>query len=86
MHLIDEPEAALSPQRQLALLSLMKELVANDAQFIVATHSPLLIAFPGAQIWRFDEAGVTETAYDDLEHVALTRNFLANPEQYLRQL
>lgn len=86
LHLIDEPEAALSPQRQLALLSLMKQRVASDAQFIIATHSPLLLAFPGAQIWRFDAEGVTETPYDELEHVVLTRDFLANPERYLRQL
>jgi predicted ATPase len=86
LHLIDEPEAALSPQRQLAFLSLMKQMVAADAQLIVATHSPLLLALPGARILRFDGEGVREAVYDELEHVALVRNFLANPDRFLREL
>lgn len=86
LHLIDEPEAALSPQRQLAFISLLKQMVAEDAQLIIATHSPLLLAFPGARILQFDGAGVRETAYDDLEHVTLVRSFLANPERFLREL
>lgn len=86
LYLLDEPEAALSPQRQLAFLSLLKQLVAADAQIIMATHSPLLLAFPEAQLLRFDEQGVTPTAYADLEHVTLTRDFLAAPERYLRHL
>ncbi len=86
LYLIDEPEAALSPQRQLAFLSLMKELVGADAQLIVATHSPLLLAFPGARILQFDESGLHETAYEDLEHVTLMRSFLSNPDRYTRDL
>lgn len=86
LHLIDEPEAALSPQRQLAFISLMKQMVAADAQLIVATHSPLLLALPGARILRFDETGVHESVFDDLEHVTLTRSFLADPERFLRKL
>ena len=87
LYLIDEPEAALSPQRQLAFLSLMKELVEHgSAQFIIATHSPLLLAYPGARILTFDDGAVRETADDDLPHVTLTRHFLAEPERYLRRL
>ena len=87
LYLIDEPEAALSPQRQLAFLSLVKTLVEEgDAQFIVATHSPLLLAYPGARILSFDEGAIVETAYGDLPHVTLTKSFLENPERYLRQL
>ncbi len=87
LYLIDEPEAALSPQRQLAFLSLLKRMVEDeDAQFVIATHSPLLLAYPGARILRFGEDGVHETAYDDLEHVTLTRSFLANPERFVRGL
>jgi predicted ATPase len=86
LYLLDEPEAPLSPQRQLALLSMLKEMVEEDAQFIIATHSPLLMAFPGAAILSFDQHPVREVAYDEVEHVALTRRFLNNPEAYLRRL
>jgi predicted ATPase len=86
LYLLDEPEAALSPLRQLSLLSLMKEMVARDGQFLVATHSPLLMAFPGATILSFDATPVSEVAYDDTEHVSLTRAFLNDPEAFLRRL
>lgn len=86
MHLIDEPEAALSPQRQYALLFLMHDVVAGGAQFIVATHSPVLMAYPGATILDFDEHPARETAYQDLEHVRFLRSFLEAPERYLREL
>ncbi|HEX2191047.1 MAG TPA: AAA family ATPase, partial [Longimicrobiaceae bacterium] len=86
LYLLDEPEAPLSPQRQLALLALMSDAVAEGGQFVVATHSPILLAFPGARIYSFDEAPVREVAYDDLEHVAITRDFLRDPDRYLRHL
>ncbi|MCF7687826.1 MAG: AAA family ATPase [Cephaloticoccus sp.] len=86
LYLIDEPEAALSPQRQLAFLSLMKQMVEAGAQMIVATHSPVLLAFPGACILQFDANGVRATAYEELEHVTLVRSFLANPERFVRDL
>lgn len=86
LYLMDEPEAALSPQRQLALLAMMFDLVEEGAQFIIATHSPLLLAFPGARIYSFDETPVSEVPWDQTEHVRLTRSFLENPERYLRQL
>lgn len=87
LYLIDEPEAALSPQRQLAFLSLMKQLVEEgNSQFIVATHSPLLLAYPDATLFSFDETGLSESTYDELPHVELTKSFLENPDRYLRQL
>jgi predicted ATPase len=86
LFLLDEPEAALSPQRQLALMAMMFDLVAEGAQFIVATHSPILLAFPEARIYSFDESPISQVAWDETEHVRLTRDFLANPERYLRNL
>lgn len=86
LYLIDEPEAALSPQRQLALLSMFKEMVAQDAQFVVATHSPMLLAFPEASILSFDGGTIGEVAFDEVENVRLTRDFLANPDAFLRHL
>lgn len=86
LYLLDEPEAPLSPQSQLALLVMMGDMIAQDAQFIVATHSPLLLAFPGARIYSFDEVPVRAVAYESLEHVALTRDFLNDPGRFLRHL
>jgi predicted ATPase len=86
LYLMDEPEAALSPQRQLSLLAMMFDLVADGAQFIIATHSPLLLAYPGARIYSFDSDPVEEVPWDQTDHVRLTREFLAAPERYLRNL
>ncbi len=86
LYLLDEPEAPLSPQRQLAFLALLKQMVAEDAQFIIATHSPILMAFPDAVLLNFDQHPVREIAYDDVEHVSLTRAFLASPQSFLRHL
>ncbi len=86
LYLLDEPEAALSPQRQLTLLAIMFDLVAEGAQFIVATHSPLLLAYPGARIYSFDDGAIESIAWEQTEHVRLTRDFLSNPERYLRNL
>ncbi|HMV49387.1 MAG TPA: AAA family ATPase [Blastocatellia bacterium] len=86
LYLLDEPEAPLSPQRQLALLSMVKEMVAQDAQFLIATHSPILMAYPEATIFSFDVHPIREIAYDDVEHVSLTRAFLNNPNGFLRRL
>jgi predicted ATPase len=84
--LLDEPEAALSPQRQLTFLSIINELEQlGIAQFIIATHSPILLSYPGAQILNFDDELKT-IKYQDTEHYNLTRNFLNNPEMYLRHL
>ena len=86
LYLLDEPEAPLSPQSQLGLIAMMKDMVAEDAQFIVATHSPILLAFPNATIYTFDEQPPRRVDYDALEHVRLTRDFLNEPEAFLRHL
>ena len=86
LYLMDEPEAALSPQRQLTLLAMILDLVADGAQFIIATHSPLLLAVPGARIYSFDASPISVVSWDETDHVRLTRDFLAAPERYLRNL
>ncbi|MEO8622608.1 MAG: AAA family ATPase [bacterium] len=86
LYLLDEPEAPLSPQSQLALMVMMQEMVDQDAQFIVATHSPILLAFPGATIYSFDRAPAEAVEYGELEHVVLTRDFLNAPGRYLKAL
>lgn len=86
LHLLDEPEAPLSPQSQLALISLIHDMIARGGQFVIATHSPILLAFPGATILTFDRVPPEPVAYADLEHVNLTREFLSNPESFLRRL
>jgi predicted ATPase len=86
IYLIDEPEAALSPQRQLALFSMIKNLAVNEnCQFIIATHSPILMSLPDAQILQFDDS-VHEVAVEDTEHFSIMKNFLNNPEAFLRFL
>jgi predicted ATPase len=86
LYLLDEPEAALSPQRQLTLLAMMLDLTKDGAQFIIATHSPLLLAYPGAVIYSFDDECIEPIAWEHTEHVRLTRDFLADPTRYLRNL
>jgi predicted ATPase len=86
LYLLDEPEAPLSPIRQLALIAVLQQMVAQEAQFIIATHSPIIMALPGAAILQFDGAQIQCASYDELEHVRLTRDFLNNPEAYLRHL
>ncbi len=86
LYLLDEPEAPLSPLRQLALIAALKSMLSQNAQFIIATHSPILMAFPGAEIWSFDDGHIHTVNYDSLEHVTLTRDFLANPHAFIEQL
>jgi predicted ATPase len=86
LYILDEPEAALSPQRQLAVLSRMHDLVLDGSQFIIATHSPILMAYPDACIYRCDNEGLSQIAYQDTDHFKVTREFPANPERMLRVL
>jgi predicted ATPase len=86
LYLLDEPEAPLSPLRQVALIALLKEMVGQEAQFIIATHSPILMAFPDAVIFSFDHARIQAVEYETLEHVRVTRDFLNHPELFLRHL
>jgi predicted ATPase len=85
--LFDEPEAALSPQRQLALLAHMSALVAaGNSQFIVATHSPILLTFPGAQILSFDGDTLHPIVLADTSHFQITKGILQNPNAYWKHL
>ncbi len=86
LYLLDEPEAPLSPLRQLSFLSALKQMIAEDAQFIIATHSPIILAFPEAQILSFENGEIRNVKYEDLEHVTLTRAFLNDPDAYVRHL
>jgi len=86
LYLLDEPEAPLSPQSQLALLAMIGDMVGQEAQFIIATHSPMLLAYPDAQIYSFDQTPVAVVAYEQLDHVRITRDFLNAPQRYLNQI
>jgi predicted ATPase len=86
LYLLDEPEAPLSPLRQLALISALKEMITQDAQFIIATHSPILMAFPDAELLSFDGGRIRPVKYEQLEHVRLTRDFLQDPGAFIERL
>ncbi|MEO7717957.1 MAG: AAA family ATPase [Capsulimonas sp.] len=86
LYLLDEPEAALSPQRQLALLRRMHELLQQGSQFIIATHSPILMAYPNASILQFSAEGIARTEYRETEHYQVTKMFLDDPERMLALL
>jgi predicted ATPase len=86
LYLLDEPEAPLSPARQLTLLALLKHMVSQGAQFIIATHSPILMTYPDATILYFAKEAIAPTTYDQVEHVSVTRAFLKNPDAFLRHL
>jgi len=84
IYLLDEPEAALSVTGALALLAIVTRAASDGAQFVIATHSPILLACPDAAIYELDDDGIRATAYDDLEAVRFTRGFLDAPERYIR--
>jgi predicted ATPase len=86
LYLMDEPESALSPARLLSLISAVHGLVKRGSQVVVATHSPVLLAYPGAKIYQFGPGGIAETTWAETEHVQLTRDFLNRPERYLKHL
>lgn len=86
LYLLDEPEAPLSPKRQLSFLVLLKQMVDQEGQFIIATHSPILMGFPGAVILSCDSGKLEPVEYQDLEHVYITKGFLENRKLYLREL
>ncbi len=86
LYLLDEPEAALSPARQLSALKLVYDLVQDDSQFIICTHSPILMGYPDCWIYSLNDDGIRRTEYKDTEHYAITSEFLARPERMLRIL
>ena len=86
LYIFDEPEAALSPQRQLAFLTRMHELVQQNSQFIIATHSPIILSYPHAKIIQISANGFEEVAYKDTDNYNLYKDFLLNPEYLLKKL
>ena len=86
LYFFDEPEAALSVNGQLALMRRIYELVQEHSQFVVATHSPILMGYPNATILELGDDGIRTVAYEETQQVGLTRSFLEDPERFLRQL
>ncbi len=86
LYLLDEPETPLSPKKILSFLCIIDEMVSNGSQFIISTHSPMLMAYPNAEILNFDESPIAKTDYQSLEHVTLTKGFLECPERYFNYL
>ena len=86
LYILDEPESALSPQRQLAALRLIHELVVRGSQFIIATHSPILMAYPDATLYWLDEKGIQEKTLAETEHYQVTLDFLTQTKTILHHL
>lgn len=86
LYLLDEPEAALSPQRLMELVIAIHQLVKQDSQFIISTHSPILMAYPNAEIFQMSEDGIRRTNYRETEHYKLTKQFLDMPERMMQYL
>lgn len=86
LYILDEPEAALSPTRQLTVLARMNQLLQQDSQFIIATHSPILMAYPGALIYHITDTGFESVNYMETEHYEITKAFLDNPDRMLHEL
>ena len=86
LYLMDEPEAALSPTRQIHFLSLLHDYVGQGSQFVIATHSPIIMAYPDALILHFTASGIAPIAYEETEHFKVTRAFLNRREQMLKEL
>jgi predicted ATPase len=86
-YVLDEPEAALSPQRQLAFLAALHvHVTEKKSQFLIATHSPMILAYPDSKIYALDESGIRETAYEETDHYRTTRSFLEDRDKFLRHL
>ncbi|WP_404788943.1 AAA family ATPase [Altericista sp. CCNU0014] len=84
--ILDEPEAALSPQRQLAALVRIHDLIQDNSQFLIATHSPIIMAYPDAYIYDFSNEGIQQINYRDTEHYRVMYNFLSNPDRMIEVL
>ena len=86
LYILDEPEVALSPLRQMALLSRIHQLVKDDSQFIIATHSPIITAYPDCLIYQLSEVGFTETKYEETDNYQIIRDFINDRERMLQVL
>ncbi|MCZ2260372.1 AAA family ATPase [Sporosarcina sp. G11-34] len=85
-YILDEPEAPLSPNRQLTLLAMLHDMAKQGARFLISTHSPILMAYPNADLYEIQDGELTSVSFDEMEHVRLTKDFLDKPERYLRHL
>lgn len=86
LYIFDEPEAALSPKRQLSVLVLLKQLLAENSQCIMATHSPILMGFPGARIYELTAEGIENVKYEETDHYRISKTFLTDRERMLGYL
>lgn len=86
LYILDEPEAALSPSRQLSMMHRMHELILQDCQFLIATHSPILMAYPDAEIQSFGPKGLEKKAYEDTEHHRVMKSFINDPDSIIAKL
>lgn len=86
LYILDEPEAALSPSRQLTLLAEIKHLIDNNSQFIIATHSPILLTYPDATIYQISNDSINQVSYEECEHYTLTKQILDHPQQIIKYL
>lgn len=86
LYILDEPEAALSPVRLMRLMYCIKELVDQDSQFIISTHSPILMTFPGAEVLEITQEGIQSVDYRETEHFVITKRFMDAPEKMVRDL
>ncbi len=86
LYILDEPEAALSPMRLMRLMCYMQDLVQKDSQFIISTHSPILMTFPGAEVLEITEEGIQTVDYKDTEHFLITKRFMDAPEKIVEEL
>ncbi|WP_238883818.1 AAA family ATPase [Clostridium sp. YIM B02551] len=85
LYILDEPEAALSPARQMSMIAIMHELISNNSQFIIATHSPIIMSYPNSFIYELND-GIKKVNYKETEHYKITRAYLENPERMLKIL
>lgn len=86
LYILDEPEAALSPQKLMSLISLIDDLVKQNSQFIIATHSPILMAYPHSEILQFSDSGIHKVKYRETEHYKITKMFIDDPERMIHYL
>lgn len=86
VYILDEPEAALSPSRQMSLLVRINELVTQGSQFIIATHSPIILAYPDSVIYELSEKGITKTVYEDTETYGVMKAFMDSPKRMINHL
>lgn len=85
-YILDEPEAPLSPSKQLSLLAMLHDMSKQGARFLISTHSPILMAYPGADLYEIRDGELVSVSFDEMGHVSLTRDFLNEPERYFRHL